>query len=558
MVDNVTADPGTAGAVFATDDIGGVHYPIGKIAFGALDSQTLASSGSGATDAGTQRVVLSTDSAGVQPNFVSTNNSTTSTLAGDAVYTGTGEDVSAYTSITFTADSSHDSATNGMTAQFSTDNSNWDDTYSFTYTAANGARRFQFPVTAQYFRIVYTNGSTIQTHFRLQTILHRNNVLTSIHRLADDMNPDRSAQVVKSVLYAQAAGSGDFTAVDATAGGNLKTSISEISDGLDIGAGNAGTETARVSIATDDVNLAAINAGQLPDGHNVTVDNATGASAVNIQDGGNSITVDGTVTETNSTAILADTANMDTNLGTVAGAVAAGQMQVDIVADGAGLATAANQLADGHNVTVDNGAAGAAVNIQDGGNSITVDGTVTANPASGTIDTVTTVGTVTTVTNDVNIADGGNSITVDNGGTFAVQSTLQAGSALAGDVGISGARTSGGTTLYKNLDVDESEDEIKGTAGQLYWVHAVNLTATILYLKFYNATAASVTVGTTTPDLTFPVPSAGDTNGAGFNIAIPNGIAFGTALTVAATTGFADNDSGAPAANALILNAGYA
>jgi hypothetical protein len=77
-------------------------------------------------------------------------------------------------------------------------------------------------------------------------------------------------------------------------------------------------------------------------------------------------------------------------------------------------------------------------------------------------------------------------------------------------------------------------------------------------LKFYNATAASVTVGTTTPDLTFPVPSAGDTNGAGFNIAIPNGIAFGTALTVAATTGFADNDSGAPAANALILNAGYA
>jgi hypothetical protein len=48
MVDNVTADPGTAGAVFATDDIGGVHYPIGKIAFGALDSQTLASSGSGA------------------------------------------------------------------------------------------------------------------------------------------------------------------------------------------------------------------------------------------------------------------------------------------------------------------------------------------------------------------------------------------------------------------------------------------------------------------------------------------------------------------------------
>lgn len=39
------------------------------------------------------------------------------------------------------------------------------------------------------------------------------------------------------------------------------------------------------------------------------------------------------------------------------------------------LATAANQLADGHNVTVDNAAGASAVNIQDGGNTITVDAT---------------------------------------------------------------------------------------------------------------------------------------------------------------------------------------
>ena len=35
-------------------------------------------------------------------------------------------------------------------------------------------------------------------------------------------------------------------------------------------------------------------------------------------------------------------------------AISGSEMQVDIVADGAGLATAANQLADGHNVTIDN------------------------------------------------------------------------------------------------------------------------------------------------------------------------------------------------------------
>ena len=47
---------------------------------------------------------------------------------------------------------------------------------------------------------------------------------------------------------------------------------------------------------------AATAANQLPDGHNVTVDNAAGAAAVNIQDGGNTITVDGTVAATQSGA----------------------------------------------------------------------------------------------------------------------------------------------------------------------------------------------------------------------------------------------------------------
>jgi hypothetical protein len=137
------------------------------------------------------------------------------------------------------------------------------------------------------------------------------------------------------------------------------------------------------------------------------------------------------MTEANSGAILADTASMDTNLATVAGAVSGSEMQVDIVADGAGLALAANQLPDGHNVTIDNAAGGSAVNIQDGGNTITVDGTVTATP-SGTQDVdvvANSIGLATSanqlpdghnVTIDnaaggsaVNVQDGGNSLTVD-------------------------------------------------------------------------------------------------------------------------------------------------
>jgi len=152
------------------------------------------------------------------------------------------------------------------------------------------------------------------------------------------------------------------------------------------------------------------------------------------------------------------------------------------------------------------------VSIDDNGGSITVDGTVTAN-LSATDNTVldniqTSVDTIAAAVSTEMQVDvvgalpaGTNAI-----GKLAANSgvdigdvdilSIAAGSNLVGDVGLSGARTSGGTTLYKNIDVDESEDQVKGTAGQVYWIHAVNLKATPLYLKFYNATAASVTVGT--------------------------------------------------------------
>jgi hypothetical protein len=116
----------------------------------------------------------------------------------------------------------------------------------------------------------------------------------------------------------------------------------------------------------------------------------------------------------------------------------------------------------------------------------------------------------------------------------------------------------GGATPYYNLDVDESEDEVKATAGKLFALHVINLANAKRYLKIYNATAANVTVGTTTPVLSFPIPTMGDTNGAGFTFPIPScGIQFSTAITIAATTGFADNDTGAPGNNEVIVNLAY-
>jgi hypothetical protein len=134
---------------------------------------------------------------------------------------------------------------------------------------------------------------------------------------------------------------------------------------------------------------------------------------------------------------------------------------------------------------------------------------------------------------------------------------IPAGTNAIGNVGIV-PRTSGGMTPFRSLDIDESEEEIKATAGQLFSITAFNTTAAPLYLKFYNATAANVTVGTTTPVLTFLVPGNADSDGAGFIWNNDIGFAFGTAITVACTTAVADADTGAPGANACLINVGYA
>lgn len=117
--------------------------------------------------------------------------------------------------------------------------------------------------------------------------------------------------------------------------------------------------------------------------------------------------------------------------------------------------------------------------------------------------------------------------------------------------------TAGGCTPFYNLDVDETEDAIKASAGQLYELALINTTNALIYVKLYNATTANVTVGSTTPVMTIPVPGNNDTDGAGIVRNWPNGLAFGTAITIAATTSFADNDTGAPGTNALIASGAY-
>lgn len=109
-----------------------------------------------------------------------------------------------------------------------------------------------------------------------------------------------------------------------------------------------------------------------------------------------------------------------------------------------------------------------------------------------------------------------------------------------------------GLDIFRSLDLDETEEDVKTTAGKVYGWFITNLAASTRYIKFYNATAASVTVGTTTPVMTIPLEADQASN-----IEFTNGIPFSTAICVAATTGLADNDTGAPGANEVVVNIFY-
>lgn len=104
-----------------------------------------------------------------QAGFISSNNSSTTALAGNAVFTGVSEDVSGYQAITVTVFTNQASAAGGLSLQFSPDNINFDTSHTYTVSSSS-PRTVVESVYARYFKVVYTNGPTSQTAFRLQTI----------------------------------------------------------------------------------------------------------------------------------------------------------------------------------------------------------------------------------------------------------------------------------------------------------------------------------------------------------------------------------------------------
>lgn len=101
---------------------------------------------------------------------LSTLNNSSLPLAASGVYTGVWEDVSRYSSIMLSILSDAASAASGVALQWGIASKQVDTSRSYT-TVANVALTSTLLIPARYLRVVYTNGSTVQTSFKLSVRL---------------------------------------------------------------------------------------------------------------------------------------------------------------------------------------------------------------------------------------------------------------------------------------------------------------------------------------------------------------------------------------------------
>ncbi len=135
---------------------------------------------------------------------VNVGNSSTATLAAGAAFTGSVVDCTAFPVSSLAVESYSDvaSAAAGLAIQWSTDGTSFDRYTAVTATAGLAAR-INVGIRARYFRIVYTNGSSPQTVFRLQTLTCPTPGTPVFKTVDTTIQGTDTAQAVKAVSIAR-------------------------------------------------------------------------------------------------------------------------------------------------------------------------------------------------------------------------------------------------------------------------------------------------------------------------------------------------------------------
>ena len=236
--------------------------------------------------------ITSTQVAGVEDP----TNSSTTPLAANGVFTGAAFNVTGYVAINVNVKSDVPSATGGIKVEFSPDGTNWDHSHSTTYTAATGVG-YIFNVEYKFARVVYTNGATPQTYFRLLSIFKSTLTKSSLYTLSQAINSNMFAELGRSIITGETtAGGGGYvnvkvdpsgamitaTTIDTAlpAGNNNIGNVDVVTLPVSYNAGATDAQTQRVVVANDQTLPVSAASLPLPTGAATSALQTTGNSAI--------------------------------------------------------------------------------------------------------------------------------------------------------------------------------------------------------------------------------------------------------------------------------------
>lgn len=491
--------------------------------------------------------------------FISTNNSSTSTLANGVAFTGTADEVTEYSCATILVFADQVSATDGLSIQQSSNGTNWDVVDTYTVSASSG-KTVGVQITGRYLRVVYTNGGVTQGAFRLQTIYHKwAQRQTSVRpRDARSNENDMSEGIAYMAMYNgttwdRARGdttSGQWVNVKANSDSQITGQGSQLTLNNNIINASAGTT------GTDCAGYHSISMQIIPAAGTVT------AGVVTFE-----------VSNDNSTWVAAPLYDLASPL--------------NLPVTNYSVAASTNRYFAGpiryryFRARISTGITGTTTGVQCHTrlsqapfwpfSSVQVANQTAANLNVGTVSTVTSVTAIgTSVTPGTSAAHLGKAKDAVAGGTdtgvavWGVRRDTPTTAVAAGDyseipissqgtIWVSQTPTTGGGWSVSRLlsGASTNATSAKASAGIVGGWFLYNANAAVRYLKIYNK-ASAPTVGSDTPVLTIPIPP-----GAGANVEWANGINFATGIAYATTTGVADNDTGGVAANEVIVNLLY-
>lgn len=269
MANNFVTNAGSGGATFASDDVGGIHYPYAKLAFGADDTATIVTASAGlpvAQQSGASFVVIGNVADGAADSGApvkvagtdGTNVQTLSTTASGHLQIHDGGNVI-----------SVDDGAGTLTVDAPVG------TPVFVRLSDGAAAISTLPVSGTFWQATQpVSGTVAVTNADLTTLA---GAVRAEDVASADAHTGIPAMAVRKATPANTSGTdGDYEMLQVSAGRLWASATIDA-------ALPAGTNAIGKLAANDGVDIG-----------DTTINNASGASAVNIQDGGNSITVDGT------------------------------------------------------------------------------------------------------------------------------------------------------------------------------------------------------------------------------------------------------------------------